>query len=73
MCKVASGIDSQVLGEQEIFGQFKTALKSAKEYKIVGKKLSYFADKVIEISSKVKAINFFIALPHQSEDKKDCL
>ena len=33
MCKVASGIDSQVLGEQEIFGQFKTALKNAKEYK----------------------------------------
>ena len=27
MCKVASGIDSQVLGEQEIFGQFKIALK----------------------------------------------
>ena len=25
MCKVASGIDSQVLGEQEIFGQFKRA------------------------------------------------
>ena len=28
MCKVASGIDSQVLGEQEIFGQFKSALNS---------------------------------------------
>jgi glutamyl-tRNA reductase len=54
MCKVASGIDSQVLGEQEIFGQFKTALKSAKEYKIVGKKLSYFADKVIEISKNAR-------------------
>ena len=54
MCKVASGIDSQVLGEQEIFGQFKTALKSAKEYKIVGKKLSYFADKVIEISKSAR-------------------
>ena len=28
MCKVASGIDSQVLGEQEIFGQFKKAFKN---------------------------------------------
>ena len=28
---------------------------------------------VIELSSKVKAINFFIALPHQSKDEKDCM
>ena len=54
MCKVASGIDSQVLGEQEILGQFKTALKNAKEYNIIGKKLSYFADKVIEIAKKAR-------------------
>ena len=54
MCKVASGIDSQVLGEQEIFGQFKIALKNAKEYKIIGNKLSYFADKVIEIAKKAR-------------------
>ncbi len=54
MCKVASGIDSQVLGEQEIFGQFKTALRNAKEYKIIGNKLSYFADKVIEIAKKAR-------------------
>ena len=33
MCKVASGIDSQVLGEQEILGQFKKALKIAQELK----------------------------------------
>ena len=54
MCKVASGIDSQVLGEQEILGQFKTALKNAKEYKIIGNRLSYFADKVIEIAKKAR-------------------
>ena len=47
-------IDSQVLGEQEIFGQFKTALRNAKEYKIIGNKLSYFADKVIEIAKKAR-------------------
>ena len=49
MCKVASGIDSQVLGEQEIFGQFKIAFKKSSEHKIVGKKLSYLTKKVIEI------------------------
>ena len=54
MCKVASGIDSQVLGEQEILGQFKTALRNAKEYKIIGNRLSYFADKVIEIAKKAR-------------------
>lgn len=54
MCKVASGIDSQVLGEQEILGQFKTAVKNAKEYNIIGKRLSYFADKVIEIAKKAR-------------------
>mgnify|MGYP001277377080 FL=1 len=54
MCKVASGIDSQVLGEQEILGQYKTAVKNAKEYNIIGKRLSYFADKVIEIAKKAR-------------------
>ena len=42
MCKVASGIDSQVLGEQEIFGQFKSAYKKAKEIGILGRDLIYF-------------------------------
>ena len=54
IARVASGIDTQVLGEQEIFGQFKTALRNAKEYKIIGNKLSYFADKVIEIAKKAR-------------------
>ena len=34
MCKVASGIDSQVLGEQEIFGQFKKAIEAARDVDI---------------------------------------
>ena len=37
MCRVCCGIDSQVVGEQEIFGQFKNAYNSAKAFKIVGK------------------------------------
>jgi glutamyl-tRNA reductase len=55
MCKVASGIDSQVLGEQEIFGQFKTAYKKAKDIKIVGKNLSYLSEKAIQISKKARS------------------
>ena len=54
MSKVASGIDSQVLGEQEIFGQFKTAYKKAKDISIVGKELIYLSEKVIEISKKAR-------------------
>ena len=50
MSKVASGIDSQVLGEQEIFGQFKTAYKKAKDIGIIGRELNYLSEKVIEIS-----------------------
>ena len=54
MIKVASGIDSQVLGEQEIFGQFKAALKRARSHKIIGNKLSFLSDKVIEISKQAR-------------------
>ena len=54
MSKVASGIDSQVLGEQEIFGQFKTAYKKAKDIGILGRELIYLSEKVIEISKKAR-------------------
>ena len=54
MSKVASGIDSQVLGEQEIFGQFKTAYRKAKDVGLVGRELIYFTEKVIEISKKAR-------------------
>ena len=55
MCKVTSGIDSQVLGEQEIFGQFKIAYKKAKDMNIVGKNLSYLSEKAIQISKKARS------------------
>ena len=55
MCKVASGIDSQVLGEQEIFGQFKIAYKKAKDINIIGKNLSYLSEKAIQISKKARS------------------
>ena len=54
MCKVASGIDSQVLGEQEILGQFKKALKIAQEINTVRGKLLTLSNKVLEISKKAR-------------------
>ena len=54
MSKVASGIDSQVLGEQEILGQFKTALRKAKEINILSGKLLNLSNKVLEISKKAR-------------------
>ena len=54
MCKVASGIDSQVLGEQEIFGQFKKAVKTAEGLEIINAKLLNLSNKVIEIAKKAR-------------------
>ena len=54
MCRVCCGIDSQVVGEQEIFGQFKNAYNSAKAFKIVGKELMIYIEKVFEIAKKVR-------------------
>ena len=54
MCKVASGIDSQVLGEQEIFGQFKKAIEVARHADIAKSSLLSYTKKVIEIVKKVR-------------------
>ena len=54
MSKVASGIDSQVLGEQEILGQFKSALRKAKDINILSGKLLDLSNKVLEISKKAR-------------------
>ena len=54
MCKVASGIDSQVLGEQEIFGQFKKAIEVARHADIAKPNLLRYTKKVIEIVKKVR-------------------
>ena len=54
MCKVASGIDSQLLGEQEIFGQFKKAIEVARHTDIAKPSLLSYTKKVIEIVKKVR-------------------
>jgi len=54
MCKVACGIDSQVVGEQEIFGQFKNAYKTADELGLIKSRLRLYIDKTLEISKKIR-------------------
>ena len=57
MCKVACGIDSQVVGEQEIFGQFKNAYKTADELGLIKSRLRLYIDKTLEISKKISLID----------------
>ena len=54
MCRVASGLDSQVLGEQEIFGQFKKAVQSFTNIKTLHGRLQQITDEVISISKAAR-------------------
>ena len=54
MCVVASGLDSQVLGEQEIFGQFKKAIQSFTNIQTLHGKLQLIVDEVISIAKAVR-------------------
>mgnify|MGYP000849784931 FL=1 len=54
MAKVASGIDSQILGEQEILGQFKSAIQTAKDSKVLNGQLYKYTQKVLEIVKSVR-------------------
>ena len=55
MCKVACGVDSQVVGEQEIFGQFKSAYRTADDLGIIKNRLRQYVDKTLEISKKIRS------------------
>jgi len=54
VCMVASGLDSMVLGEPQIFGQLKDALSQAIELKAVGKTLEHLFARVFSIVKKVR-------------------
>jgi glutamyl-tRNA reductase len=54
MCCVASGLDSQVLGEQEIFGQFKKAIQSSASIKTLHGRLQQLTDEVISIAKAAR-------------------
>ncbi len=52
--RVASGLDSMVLGEPQIFGQLKTALKTAAEYKTAGSTLKRLMQHTFLTAKKVR-------------------
>jgi len=54
MCCVASGLDSQVLGEQEIFGQFKKAVQSFVDLKTIHGNFQQIIDEVISIAKAAR-------------------
>ncbi|MCL4109996.1 UNVERIFIED_CONTAM: hypothetical protein GTU68_038213 [Idotea baltica] len=52
--RVASGLDSMVLGEPQIFGQLKTALKTASEYRTAGSTLKRLMQHAFLTAKKVR-------------------
>ncbi len=52
--KIATGLDSQILGDYEIVGQLKKAFKLAKEHQTVNAYLERLMNSVLQASKKVK-------------------
>lgn len=55
LMRVASGLDSMVLGEPQILGQFKQAYQIAKDAKTIGKKFDKLFDQVFSVAKSVRA------------------
>ena len=54
MIRVASGLDSLVLGEPQILGQFKDAIRSARDASTCGTELEQTFSKVLSIAKRVR-------------------
>lgn len=52
--RVASGLDSMVLGEPQILGQMKTAFSSAKSADTIGSQLNRLSQKTFSVAKKVR-------------------
>ncbi|MCH2112264.1 MAG: hypothetical protein MK213_05340 [Planctomycetes bacterium] len=52
---VLSGLDSLVPGDEQIVGQFKTALHAGRSSETVGKDLSFFGDEALKAARRVRA------------------
>ena len=54
LLKLTSGLDSMVIGEEQIIGQIKNAIKSARVAKYSGERLNTLFDKAIRIGNRVR-------------------
>ncbi len=54
LLKLTSGLDSMVLGEEQILGQIKNSITSAREIKASGKHLNTLFDKAIRIGTRIR-------------------
>ena len=54
MCNVASGLDSQVLGEQEILGQFKKSIQTYIELGSLKGEFQRLTDDIISIAKAAR-------------------
>ena len=54
LLKLTSGLDSMVLGEEQILGQIKNSITSARERKASGQHLNTLFDKAIKIGTRIR-------------------
>ena len=54
LLKLTSGLDSMVLGEEQILGQIKNAITSARELKASGQHLNTLFDKAIRMGTRIR-------------------
>ena len=54
LLKLTSGLDSMVLGEEQILGQIKKAITSAREVKASGQHLNTLFDKAIRMGTRIR-------------------
>lgn len=55
LLKLTSGLDSMVVGEEQILGQIKKSITSAREKKISGQHLNTLFDKAIRVGTRVRS------------------
>lgn len=54
LLKLTSGLDSMVLGEEQILGQIKNSITTARQAKFSGERLNTLFDKAIQIGTRVR-------------------